>query len=143
MFRFTPLARTFTVFALLWGGNQTMAQSVWTARDSNTESSIGGVTYGGGQFVAVGDPGTVLTSPDGETWMVRDPGTTDSLRGIAYGNGLFVATGTGGLILTSPDGITWTSRDGRTTKNLSGVTYGNGRFVAVGGGTKGEGSRRA
>ena len=133
MFRFTPLARTFTVFALLWGGNQTMAQSVWTARDSNTESSIGGVTYGGGQFVAVGDPGTVLTSPDGETWTVRDPGTTDSLRGIAYGNGLFVATGTGGLILTSPDGITWTSRDGRTTKNLSGVTYGNGRFVAVGG----------
>jgi hypothetical protein len=52
--------------------------------------------------VAVGYPGTILTSPDGETWTQRTSGTTVGLYGVAYGNGTFVAVGEGGTILTSP-----------------------------------------
>jgi hypothetical protein len=33
-----------------------------------------GVTYGDGTFVAVGNRGTILTSPDGETWAQRSSG---------------------------------------------------------------------
>jgi hypothetical protein len=51
------------------------------------------VTYGNGLFVAVGEDGTILTSPDGVTWTQRTSGTSNWLNGVAYGNGLFVAVG--------------------------------------------------
>jgi hypothetical protein len=35
----------------------------WTARTSGTSNSLYGVTYGNGTFVAVGEYGTILTSP--------------------------------------------------------------------------------
>jgi len=55
----------------------------WTQRTSGTTNSLLAVTYGGGEFVAVGgcdrcDPttrGTILTSPDGVTWTPRTAGT--------------------------------------------------------------------
>ena len=59
------------------------------------------MTYGNGRFVAVGEDGTILTSPDGVSWTRRTSGTSNRLEGVAYGNGLFVAVG-GGTILTSP-----------------------------------------
>jgi hypothetical protein len=82
--------------------------------------------------VAVGDFGTILTSPDGVNWTQRASGTGDWLWGVTYGNGLFVAVGGGGTILTSPDGVNWTRRASGTSNWLRGVTYGNGTFVAVG-----------
>jgi hypothetical protein len=36
------------------------------------------VTYGNGLFVAVGDGGTILTSPDGVTWTAQTSGTSNS-----------------------------------------------------------------
>jgi hypothetical protein len=35
----------------------------WTRRTSGTNNLLYGVTYGNGLFVAVGDRGTILTSP--------------------------------------------------------------------------------
>jgi len=52
--------------------------------------------------VAVGDGGTILTSPDGVSWTERDSGTSNWLWGVTYGNGTFVAVGDYGTILTSP-----------------------------------------
>jgi hypothetical protein len=54
---------------------------------------LNGVTYGNGLFVAVGDDGTILTSPDGVNWTAADLGDGQPLYGVAYGNGLFVAVG--------------------------------------------------
>ena len=65
-----------------------------------------GVTYGGGQFVAVGDKGTIVTSTDGYNWGSPSLVATGSLYAIAYGNGVFTAAGT--LCLTSADGVAWT-----------------------------------
>jgi hypothetical protein len=59
----------------------------WTARTSGTGDWLGGVTYGNGLFVAVGDFGTILTSPDGVSWTARTSGTGNDLYGVAYGNG--------------------------------------------------------
>jgi len=84
-----------------------------------------------GLFVAVGDNGTILTSPDGTTWAKRNSGTSNDLYGVTYGNGLFVAVGQSGTILTSSDGNSWTKRTSGTSKYLKGVTYGNGLFVTV------------
>jgi uncharacterized membrane protein len=106
------------------------AGTTWTVR--NLGDFLFGVTYGNGLFVAVGDGGVILTSPDGVSWTRRASGTSEWLRGVTYGNGLFVAVGLGGTILTSPDGVSWTRRTSGTGNPLIGVTYGNGLFVAVG-----------
>ncbi len=71
------------------------------------------MTWGGNQFVAVGEGGAILTSPDGVTWTPR---ASYSLDGVTWGGDQFVAVGLEGTILTSPDGVTWTPR-------ASGVTY--------------------
>jgi hypothetical protein len=112
------------------GGGGGGAGTTWTLR--NLGNLLEGVTYGNGLFVAVGDGGAILTSPDGVTWTPRTSGTDNSLYGVAHGNGLFVAVGGDGAILTSPDGVSWTARASGTRNLLYGVAYGNGLFVAVG-----------
>jgi|GEM_PF-1186507 len=108
------------------------------------------ITYGDGQFVAVGgyddeagSMAVIATSPDGTAWRVRAQGTLGMLRGVAYGYGRFVAVGNSkvrspgsvewaDLILTSADGEIWTPQSLGTGNTFYAVTYGNGRFVAVG-----------
>ena len=85
------------------------------------------VAYGNGIYVAVGIPGTILTSKDGENWTLRDFTEHSWLRGITYATGKFVAVGNG--IWTSTDGTSWTKRE---NGNLYAITYGNGQFVGVG-----------
>ena len=95
----------------------------WTRR-TNPEASardLFGVTFAGGQFVAVGANGAtgggnaILTSPDGITWTQRNNAASflSQLRGVAYGAGLYVAVGSNGpgsrRLITSPDGVTWTA----------------------------------
>ena len=113
----------------------------WTSRTSGFGSTfIGGIAYGNGIFVAVGNSGLITTSTDGVTWTARTAGVAASnLYYVAYINNLFVAVGGGanggtGGITTSPDGITWTKRTTPTTSstNLYSVTYGGGYYVAVG-----------
>ena len=52
-----------------------------------------GVTYENGLFLTVGDIGTILTSPDGNSWTKRTTGIPTNLRGVTYGKGLFVTVG--------------------------------------------------
>jgi photosystem II stability/assembly factor-like uncharacterized protein len=117
----------------------------WTRRTSGG-NDLHDVTYGNGLFVAVGQNGTILTSPDGARWTARASGADNFLSGVTYGNGLFVAVGVavrsssswlsgwlpGPTMLTSPDGVTWTEQTSPTNNELKDVTYGNGLFVAVG-----------
>jgi hypothetical protein len=63
-------------------------------------NDLRGVAYGNGLFVAVGDRGTILTSPDGVNWTERTSGT-NWLFGVTYGNGTFVAVG-GTKVPSSP-----------------------------------------
>ena len=65
--------------------------------------------------MAVGNNGTVLTSPDAVTWTMRGAGMENNLWGVAFGGGVFTAVGWGqgdsgtdqGRIFTSPDGVVW------------------------------------
>jgi len=75
------------------GTGGTEAGTTWTKRTSGTDAWLEGVTYGNGIFVAVGNLGTILTSPDGVKWTKRNSGTESYLRGVTYGNGIFVAVG--------------------------------------------------
>ncbi len=62
-----------------------------------------GVTFGKANFVAVGEHGAILTSPDGRTWNSEKSVTNESLRAVVYGKDTFIAVGDKGVILTSPD----------------------------------------
>lgn len=90
--------------------------TTWTARTSNTTSSIISIAYGNGTYVYVGAGGALGTSTDGITWTARTSGTSSDLNNLVYANNKFIATG--GQSSTSTDGITWdTFRS--TTRNIN------------------------
>jgi photosystem II stability/assembly factor-like uncharacterized protein len=96
-------------------------------------NSFFSVASNGRILVAVGDLGTIMTSPDGVNWTRRTSGISEQLNKVAYGNNIFVAVGNNNVICTSPDGITWTRRTAAVINlNMNDVTYGNNTFVAVG-----------
>ena len=107
----------------------------WTSRTSGFgTATVYTIGFGNGLFLAVGNSGTLTTSPDGITWTSRTSGFgTTRINGVTYGDGLYVAVGYSGKLTTSTDGTTWTSRtSGFGTTAIRGVTYGDGLYVAVG-----------
>jgi len=91
------------------------------------------VAFLNGQFVAVGDNGTILTAPGAATtWTQRTSGTTARLNAVAYGNGHYLAVGDGGVVVDSTDLASWTVRSANTPANLLGIAFGDLYFAAVG-----------
>ncbi|WP_223837203.1 S-layer homology domain-containing protein [Paenibacillus oceani] len=97
-----------------------------------TYQTLNSVVYGNSMYVAVGDMGTIVTSPDGVSWTNRSPVSTSTLYGVTYNSGKYVAVGVSGTILTSTDGVTWTRQTSNQSTTIYSVTYGSGKFVAVG-----------
>jgi hypothetical protein len=65
------------------------------------------IIYDGSEFVAVGNTGCIITSPNGIDWTERDSGVTVQLNSIKkYGN-RYYAAGASGKLLISEDKITW------------------------------------
>jgi hypothetical protein len=112
----------------------------WTWRNPSPQgSTLYAVTYGGGQFVAVGDNGAVVTSPDGLHWRNQTLGVSTLFRGIAYADGVYAAVGDRGAIFVSSNAVTWTQISSTTTNALRGIagnsfwrTNGQPQFLAVG-----------
>ena len=96
--------------------------------------TINGLAFGNGRFVALGRPGTLISS-DGVVWQ---PGTLlpiSNSAGIDFVGNLFVAFGANGVagqVATSPDGVTWTGREQGHWARMQSAAAGNGQIVAVG-----------
>jgi hypothetical protein len=85
------------------------------------------------QFMAVGQNGDILTSPNGKNWTPRTSGVSTSLFGIARSSNKWVVAGSFGTILTSPDGVTWSRQlDIPNNIHFMGVAWSGSRWVAVG-----------
>ena len=54
-----------------------------------------GINWNGSQFVAVGEFGTILTSPDAVTWTAQS-GPTSDLHGITWNGSQYSAVGESG-----------------------------------------------
>lgn len=94
------------------------------------------VTYAAGVWVAVGEQGELISSPDATAWLPFDSTITHDLNEVTYGNGTFVVVGDrypnpDATILTSSDGITWNNRSITTGKNTRGIAFANGLFVVT------------
>jgi hypothetical protein len=112
-----------------------VAAQTWVRRDpASVKSNLSAVVYGNNKYVAVGETGIILTSPDSNQWSQVPSPTADSLYGIAYGNNTYVAVGDPGTILVSHDGTNWIAAGSGTTRTLNGVAFCGSRFVAVGDG---------
>jgi len=85
-------------------------------------------------FAAVGDQGTVLTSPDAIAWTLRNSGTIQRLNAVAWGGGMFLAAGNSGTATTSSTGTTWTDQSLGTNSSLRSLVYGREEFVLTAGG---------
>jgi len=107
----------FLWLIFLWSPPTTLhAQNAWLSVSSPTTSALCGATYGNGLFVAVGDRGTIITSPDGTHWTPRNSTTTQWLLSVSYGGGTFVAVGDAGTLLTSADGLVWATANPATSQ---------------------------
>ena len=95
-------------------------------------NSLSDVAYGAAKYVAVGDFGTIVSSPDGLTWTQQNSDTLAALHAVTFADGLFVAVGDFGTILTSTDGETWSHATVPDFTALLGVTRGSGLYIAVG-----------
>ncbi len=97
----------------------------WAWRFPHPQGNIlEGVTYGAGQFIAVGDNGTIITSTDGFHWSNQVSGTSVCLRGVAYTNGEYAAVGDNGVILISTNGGNWSQVPAITTNRLRAISSG-------------------
>lgn len=116
------------------------AQLVWDSHNPVTQAkTLKGVIWTGGQYVAVGDSGTIVTSSDGTTWATRNSGITSAtthLYGVAAGSGstLVAVGGSGTIVRSTNSGSTWSIVSGvpAPTQTLYGITWSGSLFVAVG-----------
>ncbi len=112
-----------------------LGQTAFTVRNAKPGGSfLWGLAASLASIVAVGEGGTILTSPrNGSAWSRVSSGVTDWLVGVTYALNKFVTVGDGGRILVSTDGATWTAvTNTATTRRLNNVIYAGGQFVAVG-----------
>jgi hypothetical protein len=106
---------------------------LWTAvAPRPTTNTLQGVTARNGQYVIVGDAGTILTSTNGFAWIGRSAPTNFMLTSAAAFPQGFVACGQQGTLLYSADALTWTLQPSGTTNWLYRVRYLNGGLVALG-----------
>jgi hypothetical protein len=138
-----PPTGTGSGSVLRWSGNETPA-----VLDTGFSGELDAVAFGGaggeGVFVAVGEGGAILTSPDGAHWTTQSSPTSLDLFGVAFGAGRFVAvggndvSGAGIVLAGSADGSSWTVEDVSSTlaAPLSSVRFLDRAFVAVGNGAE-------
>ncbi|MGA9751575.1 MAG: cell wall-binding protein [Acidobacteriota bacterium] len=105
----------------------------WTPAPSVPPSNeMAAVTWGGGEFVAVGN-GMRLASPDGLTWeSYSNPLGGPPMNAVAYGNHTFVVPGLNSRVYLSRDGRRWSNVYVGERAWLIGAAYGDGIFVVVG-----------
>jgi len=98
-------------------------------------SNCYGLTFGGGQFVAVGYGGRIFTSPNGMEWTRQKNANPFMLRSVAYGHGLYIAVGGEGRhgMLISEDGVHWKPASSGSRTQLMEIVFHHGLFVVVGG----------
>jgi len=126
-------------FVAVGGANGTLVLTsddgiTWSSATTPAASKLRAVTWGNGQFVAVGAAGTLLTSPDGRTWTLRGCGATERLDGVMWTGSQFYILGETGKFYSSADAVTWTSSQGNPPTWIEGLAWSDTQYVAVGAG---------
>jgi len=97
-----------------------------------TSMTIQAVAHDGAKFIAVGQHGATLGSPDGTAWERKTSELRGDVLGIVWTGTQFVAVGMVGSIATSLDGDAWTLRTSPVRLAWRAVTWDGTRLIAVG-----------
>lgn len=131
--RFVPIPGTAAGSGLIISGFSDSPITVVTSQQTDS-GTLRNVTWGGGQFVAVGELGRILTSSDGLTWTTRTSGSYFYFQSTAWSGTKYVIVSGNGGILTSPDGVSWDLKTYTSfnPQSLTSVVWSGSQFVAVG-----------
>lgn len=110
----------------------------WKAAAVPKAYPIHDIAWTGARYVAVGQWGTILTSPDGSAWTLVPRGFSNSLQAAAWSGSRFVAMGPAYIpsdtcnIFTSADARTWVpARCGDSTE-IAAAAWTGSKFVGLG-----------
>ena len=110
--------------------------TAWVERESNLPFVLNAVYWGQWNevFIAVGDDGALITSPDGMTWTLRDSGTDVNLNAIGYDAFDFVIVGDSATVVSSGGSLNdwFVQYSGDANVSLRGVSHRAWPIVAVG-----------
>lgn len=117
------------------GGSGTMSARPdggdWAPVDYGSLARLSVVLWVGDQFIAGGEAGLILTSPDGITWTERDTPTGVSIGNMATDGDLIIAIA-GGTVLLSTDGIMWTEGVSPGISGIGDFIWDGQQFIAGG-----------
>lgn len=109
----------------------------WTAQISGSSAKLAAVFFLKNQFVAVGNSGAVLTSPNGSNWTSHATAATNLRRGATYANGQYLLVGFSSPLNRALVGISADLLQIRTfnpgfDQGYYAIAYGAGRYAAGG-----------
>jgi hypothetical protein len=99
----------------------------WQVAEGVPVAGVNAVGFINGKFIAVGDGGLVLSSPDGLAWTRHPFDAADDLLSVCHGKGRYVA-GALDHTATSDDGITWQWHP--IEQAPRGISYRDGWFMS-------------
>ena len=109
----------------------------WQPASDSVRSWLWSVTRTPTHYLAVGDCGTILSSPNGVDWdmeLMPSAVTNSVLLGVGGSSNLLLAVGTQGTILWGTNVFLWNELSPRPTVNdLQGVCYDGSQFILTGG----------
>jgi hypothetical protein len=97
-----------------------------------SSNSLNYIIFEEGNFIVVGDGGTIQTSADGTAWTSTASGTTNDLYRIYHFNGKFFIIGKTKTFLGSDDGLSWSNivlNVGAVDDDINSMAYGNGVYL--------------
>jgi len=124
-------------FAMEGNATNDAAPVVWQPLANSIRTWLWNVTRTPTHYVAVGDYGTILSSPNGIDWdleLTPDTVTNSVLLGVGGSPDLYLAVGSQGTILWATNVFLWHATTPAPTANdLQGVCYDGNRFILSGG----------
>jgi len=126
-----------TGLAVEGGRTNETAPMQWQPLAKSVRTWLWGVTRTPSHYVAVGDYGTILTSPNGIDWdleLIPDAATNAVLLGVGGSTNLFLAVGSQGTILWATNVFLWNKLSPAPAANdLQGVCHDGTQFILSGG----------
>ncbi len=109
----------------------------WQPLSESVRSWLWSVARTPTHYVAVGDYGTILSSPNGVDWdleLAPFSATNSVLLGVGGSSNLLLAVGSQGTVLWGTNVYLWRELSPRpTTNDLQGICFDGGQFILTGG----------
>lgn len=117
-------------------GNRTNGAVIWQPPAESMRTWLWSVARTPSHYVAVGDYGTILSSPNGIDWdleLVPSSATNSVLLGVGGSSNLLLAVGSQGTILWGTNVFLWNALPPPTANDLQGVCFDGQQYIIAGG----------